>query len=458
MTKVRIVVGVVLVVMLAAASVIVALVSSDHHRLQVTAYFPSTNGLYPGDQVRILGVPVGQVETITPVPADLRVKVTFWVDRKYTVPADSQAAVLSPGVVSARVIQLVPPYTGGKTMADNAVIPIERTVVPVEWDELRKQLGKLVDASQPVTPGGTSPLGSFINTAADNLRGQGTNIRQSLLELSQTLSALGDHSDDVFSTVQHLSTLVSALKSSSEVLAQLNTNFADISGLLTNQPNEAGAALSSLATAITDVNGFIADNRGAVGTTTEKLSSITSAITASLGDVKQALHVTPNALANFQNMYRPASGGITGVFNLPNFANPLQFICSAIQAASRENYEQSAKLCVQYMAPIFKNRQYNFPPIGTNMGLANGIPLATASARPNEITYSEDRLRPDYNYRPGVSDAPAQPPPSSQPGSPPDGFAAEAPGNAGPPATGPVATDPAAGLTGLMVPPVGGGQ
>jgi hypothetical protein len=31
---------------------------------------------------------------------------------------------------------------------------------------------------------------------------------------------------------------------------------------------------------------------------------------------------------------------------------------------SRLGAEQSAKLCVQYLAPIFKNRQYNFFPIG----------------------------------------------------------------------------------------------
>ena len=45
-----------------------------------------------------------------------------------------------------------------------------------------------------------------------------------------------------------------------------------------------------------------------------------------------------------------------------NFANPISFLCGAIQAASRLGAEQSAKLCVQYLAPIIKNRQYNFLP------------------------------------------------------------------------------------------------
>ena len=60
-----------------------------------------------------------------------------------------------------------------------------------------------------------------------------------------------------------------------------------------------------------------------------------------------------------------------------------------MQAASRLGAEQSAKLCVQYLAPIIKNRQYNFLPLGENL-------FVGADARPNEVTYSEDWLRPDY--------------------------------------------------------------
>ena len=439
MRRWRLALGAILVATLIAGSVNVVVATSPRH-LRITADFANSTGLYPGDQIRVLGVPVGQVDRIVAVGD--QVAVTFSVDRKYRIPADAQAAILSPGVVSARVIQLVPPYTGGPTMTDGAIIPRERTAVPVEWDELREQLSKLVDAQQPVTPGGVSPLGALVNTAADNARGEGANIRQSVLELSQTLSALGDHSEDVFGTVEHLSALVTALHGSADVLAQLNRNLANVSGLLANQPGEVGDAVTDLDVAIKDVAGFIADNRAAIGDTSDKLASLTTAVASSMGDLKQALHVTPNALANFQNMYRPATGGVTGVFDIPNFANPLQFICGAIQAASRKNYEQSAKLCAQYLAPIFKNRAYNFQPFGTTLGMA-GLPVTGAMARPNEITYSEDRLRPDYNYRPDRTESPAPtaPPPTAPPGV--DVLPAEQP---------PVATDPTAGLPGLMLP------
>jgi len=81
---------------------------------------------------------------------------------------------------------------------------------------------------------------------------------------------------------------------------------------------------------------------------------------------------------------------------------------------------------VQYLAPIIKNRQYNFVPIGGN-------PFVGATARPNEVTYSEPRLRPG--------------------GAPPQ----ETPAPAPLPAEAPVSTptDPGQGLAGLMVPQQG---
>ena len=68
-----------------------------------------------------------------------------------------------------------------------------------------------------------SPLGAFINTAADNLRGQGANIRDTIIKLSQAISAFGDHSDDMFSTFRNLSILVSALQDSAGSDARSST-------------------------------------------------------------------------------------------------------------------------------------------------------------------------------------------------------------------------------------------
>lgn len=411
------------------ATLVVAVVVLVHssglaHRNTVVAYFANSNGIFPGDEVRILGVAVGKIESIEPQLH--QVKITFWYDDKYPVPADANAVILSPAIVTARVIQLSPAYTGGPELPNNAVIPEERTAVPVEWDDLRAQLERLSDMVQPAEPGGVSTLGSVVHTTAANLRGQGATIRETIIALSQAISALGDHSSDAFSTIKNLSILVSALQDSGDLQRDLNANLAAVSGLLADDPYEVGNAVSALNAALGDVRSVVSENRETLGTTSDKLASVSQALTASLDDIKQMLHLAPNELQNLMNTYQPAQGTLGGAYAFNNFANPLAFLCGAIQAASRQGAEQSAKLCVQYLAPIVKNRQYNFPPLGENL-------VVGAAARPNEVTYSEDWMRPDFI-----------PPPD-----------ANTPAAAGvPPLPAEVqTTDPAEGLPGMMAPP-----
>jgi phospholipid/cholesterol/gamma-HCH transport system substrate-binding protein len=437
----KVVIGLAAVLVLALIGGVAVAVGSlaTFGRTHLVAYFDNSNGLFKGDEVLVLGVPVGEIDRIEPQPD--RAKITLWVDNSYKVPADVRAAILSPQLITARAIQLTPAYTGGPVMADGAVIPQNRTAVPVEWDDLRVQLEKLTETLQPTEPGGVSTLGAFIDTAAGNVRGEGANIRDTLIKMSQVFSALGDHSNDIFATIKNLSILVSALQDSSSLLRQLNQNLAGVTALLANDPSEVGDAVSDINTAVGDVRSFVADNREALGTTTDKLSSISQAVYDSLDDIKQTLHVAPTAFQNLLNIYQPAQAALSGALVVNNFANPITFLCGAIQAASRLGAEQASKLCVQYLAPIIKNRQYNFPPLGLN-------PFVGAQARPNEVTYSEDWMRPDYVPPPPQQSTGA--PSSADVGTP---LAAEAPP---PPPAVPVATDPGAGLPGMMVPPGGG--
>ena len=165
------------------------------------------------------------------------------------------------------------------------------------------------------------------------------------------------------------------------------------------------------------------------------MASITRALVDSLDDIKQTLHIAPTVLQNFNNIYEPANGSLTGALAINNFANPISFLCGAIQSASRLGAEQSAKLCAQYLAPIVKNRQFNFPPLGENL-------FVGAQTRPNEVTYSEDWMRPDYV--PPAADPPPGVPLAAEASAPDAAFTAA------------TATDPTEGLPGMMVPPGGG--
>lgn len=103
----RIVLAVTLVLVLIGGVIGVARLSTiSAGRTNITAYFANANGIYEGDEVLILGVPVGKIAKIRPQPDG--VKVSLWYEDKYHVPAAAKAVIMSPSLVPARKIQLTP--------------------------------------------------------------------------------------------------------------------------------------------------------------------------------------------------------------------------------------------------------------------------------------------------------------------------------------------------------------
>ncbi|OZG28873.1 mammalian cell entry protein [Williamsia sp. 1138] len=355
-------------------------------RTSVTAEFPTASGIYEGDDVYVLGIKVGAIDTI--VPQGDKVKITFHYDSSVKVPADAKAVILSPSLVSSRAIQLTPAYGSGPTMVDGARIGLDRTAVPVEWDDFRAQLERLASSLAPTTSEPSGPLGGFIDSAANNLDGRGQQINDTVSKLSDAMTTLSDGRDDLFAVIRDLQVFVDALASSDQQIVQFNGRLASVTQVLTNTDNELSGALSDIDNVTDEITTFVADNRDKLSHAVERLTEVTTTLNNSKPALEQLLHVAPNAFANALNIYQPAQGALTGALAVTQFQNPVQFICGAIQAASQKGAEESAKLCVQYLAPVLKSIQFNYPPFGVN-------PVEGVQARKEQVDYSEPFLNPN---------------------------------------------------------------
>lgn len=333
--------------------------ANDH---QVVAYFPSTVGLYPGDDVRVVGVPVGKITSIQPRAGD--VKVTMTVDDGVKLPADARALIIAPNLVSARFIQFTPAYNSGPTLADGAQIGLDRTGVPVEWDDVKEQLTQLSASLGPQQGDMQGPLAAVVNQAADTFDGNGDSFRNAIRELSQTAGRLGDSRTDLFGTVRNLQVLVNALANSNEQIVQFSNHVASVSQVLADSSKDLDQTLGTLNQALADVKGFLNENNQALIGQIGKLTDFTNILTEHSDDIEQILHITPNGLQNFYNIYNPAQGTVGGLLSLPNFANPVQFICGGTfdVGASPDNFKR-AEICRQRMGPVFKRLAVNYPPI-----------------------------------------------------------------------------------------------
>jgi phospholipid/cholesterol/gamma-HCH transport system substrate-binding protein len=358
----------------------------------VTAYFPAANALYAGDKVVIMGIRVGAIDKIE--PAGDKMKVTFHYHNKYKVPANASAVILNPTLVASRSIELEPAYKGGPTLPDNAVIPEERTQVPVEWDDLRNDITHIISNLGPTKEQPKGPFGEIIESFADALSGKGKQINTTLDSLSTALTTLDEGRGDFFAVLHSLALFVNALHQDDQQFVALNKDLAQFTNNLNSSDQSAANAIQQTDELLSTARKFLIENRDVLVHDVNNLSEATTAIVQPTGrdGLETALHILPHMAANVLAIYEPAHGSLTGAPAIVNFANPLQFICSAIQAGSRLGYQDSAELCAQYLAPVLDAMKFNYLPFGMNV-------FSTADTLPKNVAYSEPRLQPPPGYK-----------------------------------------------------------
>jgi phospholipid/cholesterol/gamma-HCH transport system substrate-binding protein len=375
-----------LLAVLLVAGVVVLIRQTILRPMTITAFFTTAAGIYPGDDVRVAGIKVGRINAIEPMGT--RSRMTLRVDRGVPVPADARAIIVAPNLVAARYVQLTPAYEdSGPKMPDGAVIPVERTAVPVEWDDVKTQLMRLATDLGPSSDLSSSSIGRFIDSTATALGGNGDKLRQTIAQLGGVGRILAKGSGDIVDTIRNLQTFVTALRDSGEQIVTFQERLATLTSMLDDNKSDLDAALTDLSVAVGDLQHFTAGVRDGTSEQVQRLANVTQVLVDQKMALKNILHAAPNAFANGYNIYNPDTGVVSGQFVFNNFANPVQFICSAIGGVENVTSPETAKLCAQYLGPALRLLNFNFVPIPFD-------PYLRKSADPENLIYSDPKLMP----------------------------------------------------------------
>ncbi|OBG84186.1 mammalian cell entry protein [Mycobacterium sp. E136] len=352
----------------------------------ITAYFTSATAIYPGDEVRVAGVRVGTIKAIEPDGALARMRLS--VDRDVPIPADAKAVIVAQNLVSARYVQLAPAYeTSGPTLPDNAVIGVDRTAVPVEWDEVKEQLTRLATELGPSGDISTTSVSRFIDSAANAMNGNGDKLRETITQLAQVGRILADGSGDIVDVIVNLQTFVNALRDSNAQIVQFQDRLATVSSVIDSSRSDLDAALTYLAEAVGEVQRFIAGSRDQTAEQIQRLGAVTQNLADNRLTLENVLHVAPNAIGNGYNIYNPDTGTMIGGFALANFANPVQLVCSSIAAVKNATAPEASKACAEYLGPALRLLNFNYLPMPFNAYLQK-------SPSPGNLIYSDPALAP----------------------------------------------------------------
>ncbi|HEX3783955.1 MAG TPA: MCE family protein [Pseudonocardiaceae bacterium] len=299
--------GFVLVLVAAGA---LAWVFRDVGAKQITAYFDETIGVYAGSDLRILGVTVGTIDSVQ--PEGTQVKVVMTLDDGIAVPANPEAVVVSPSVVSDRYIQLAPAYTGGPQVKDGTVIPVSRTETPVELDQLYSTLNELSTALGPNGANANGALSDLLNTGAANLDGNGAALGNMIQQLGAATRTLSGSQDNLFQTINSLQQFTTMLKNNNSQVQSVTQQLASVSGFLADDRQNLGLALNELADALGQVQSFISNNRGEIKSNVDKLASISQVLVDQRASLAEALDDAPLAVDNLLGAYDPTNHTLDG--------------------------------------------------------------------------------------------------------------------------------------------------
>lgn len=350
----------VLVLVAALVLGIVGVVLSRTGEITGTAYFSRTVGLYEGSDVRVLGVPIGKVDKLTP-EGDV-VRVDFHYDDEHKIPFDAKAFVVAPSIVSDRYLQLAPVYDGGPTMKDGARIPRSRTAVPVELGDIYRSLD---DVSEALGPNGANENGSLarlLKVGAENLGGTGDDVKTTIEEASKALETINEGGDDLFSTVRNLSTFTTALKKNDAAVVAFNKDLAGISEQLDGEKDELAAALKNLGIALGQVEKFVRENKAGLKKNIDGLAEVTSVLTKQQKALARFMDGAPVALSNLQLAYNGTYGTLDNRNNFRQLNDPALYLCSLL--ISLHVPQQQCDLIRQAFGSVTKKL-----PKGSTLGL-----------------------------------------------------------------------------------------
>lgn len=363
LSRIRTGVAFAIVLLLAAAMIVFLRVTDDR---VISANFVEAKGIYVGDNVTVLGVPVGKISHIE-AKRD-HVTITMEIDRGQKIPSDAKAAVVSKSLVSVRSIVIGPVYDGGPAMADGARIPLSRTTVPVEWDEVKDELVRLTDALGPSGANKDGATSDLITASSRFLDGKGSDISQAIKDLSKATSTLADNKGNTFATVRNLEIFVTALRSSDAQVREFEQNLARASRVLDANSESITYGIKNFKKLTTGTGGFFAEQGTQLAESLESLQKVTDLLADNRQSIADLLQLAPTALSNFYNILDPRDSAASGELALTSLGDPAYAICGGLLALGGDQTD-----CRDALGPIVQLFKLSAPPVGVNVLASNSV-------------------------------------------------------------------------------------
>jgi len=309
------------------------LLRGDDERV-VTAHFDRAIAVYPGTDLRVMGVQIGKVTSVVPDGNSVRVEMKY--DAKYKLPADAGAAVVTPTLIADRYVQVFPAYSGGPVMSDGADIPLNRTQTPVELDRMFKALDDLSTTLGPQSSSTRGSLANLLESSSKAFEGNGELGAETIRNLSAAADTFARNRGPLFDNVRALAELTNTLADNDDTVQDFLKSLSSVSDQLAGERDDLESMLAALADVLSIIEDFIHENRAVLGEDIERFASVLERVERQKDALGLVVQKGPLAMGNLAVAYEPGSRTFGSRVQIaPGIQfRPDQFLCQVVLVAT----------------------------------------------------------------------------------------------------------------------------
>ncbi|QRP44066.1 MCE family protein [Amycolatopsis sp. FDAARGOS 1241] len=258
------------------------------------AKFTDASGLQAGDDVRISGVKVGQVDSIAVQQGDRNfAEVRFAVDAQYKLPALTTATIKYRNLVGQRYLALGTDVTGGGTLSHGATIPPERTKPALNLTVLFNGFKPLFQALDP------KEVNQLSAEIIQVFQGEGGTITSLLAHTASITTSIAGKDQVIGQVIDNLNQVLTTVNARGPQLGDLIDQTQRLVSGLAEQRRPIGDAVGALGELTDATSGLLADARPAVRDDVKQLGTLSDNLADSDQLLDHLLQVLPGNLEKF---------------------------------------------------------------------------------------------------------------------------------------------------------------
>lgn len=252
------------------------------------AEFTSVSGLKPGNFVRIAGVEVGKVKSISITPSVTAI-VEFTTDSSVALTQGSKAVVRYEDLVGGRYLALEQGAGGTVTLRPGDTIPLARTAPALDLDSLIGGFRPLFRALDP----------DQVNTLTGQLiavfQGQGDTLNAVLAQTAALTDTLADRDQLIGEVIKNLSTTLESVGTQSRQLDKAVTSLSDLVSELSHRRTDISASIANADAAAASIADLLDSSRAPLKETITHTDRVAGIIVADHTYVDNLLKSLPDA-------------------------------------------------------------------------------------------------------------------------------------------------------------------